>query len=170
MGDEDQSAWANYLRGVRTLPGRIPVEPPPLPIAPAPSPAVEAEPPPRPRAPRKMATEVAIGAAPAGVDKSSWQRFRSGRMRVARRLDLHAMTADQAFSQLRAFIDEAHAAQLRVVEVITGRGRGPEGGVLKRELPAWLNRPEMREKILAAVHPHASNSGSVLVLLRRIRA
>ena len=48
-------------------------------------------------------------------------------------------------------------------------GRGSEGGVLRRELPLWLNLPEIRPLVLAAAHPHAANPGSVRLLLRRAR-
>jgi len=55
------------------------------------------------------------------------------------------------------------------VEVITGRGAGEAGGVLRRELPHWLNLPSLRPLVLAAIHPHPANPGAVRVLLRRTR-
>jgi DNA-nicking Smr family endonuclease len=55
------------------------------------------------------------------------------------------------------------------VEVVTGRGSGAAGGVIRREFPHWLNLPEIRPLILAASHPHALNTGSVRLILRRIR-
>jgi len=94
----------------------------------------------------------------------------------ARKLDLHGMTAQHAFHALREFLRAAHADRLRCVEIVTGRG-GPDGGVLRRELPFWLNRPDIRPLVLAASHPHTSsamhanvaNAGSVRLLLRRPR-
>jgi DNA-nicking Smr family endonuclease len=59
---------------------------------------------------------------------------------------------------------------VRVVEIITGRGAGEGGGVLRRELPMWLNLPDLRPLVLAASHPHQANTGSVRLLLRRPRA
>jgi len=53
------------------------------------------------------------------------------------------------------------------VAVITGRGSSPEGGVLRRELPHWLNAPDIRRMLLAAAHPHAANTGAVHLMLRR---
>jgi DNA-nicking Smr family endonuclease len=44
-----------------------------------------------------------------------------------------------------------------------------QGGVLRREVPLWLNLPELRGLVLAAAHPHAANPGSVRLLLRRPR-
>ena len=40
---------------------------------------------------------------------------------------------------------------------------------LRREFPHWLNLPEIRPLILGATHPHALNTGSVRLILRRIR-
>jgi DNA-nicking Smr family endonuclease len=55
------------------------------------------------------------------------------------------------------------------VEIITGRGTGEHGGVIRRELPLWLNLPALRPLVLATAHPHARNTGSTRVLLRRAR-
>jgi DNA-nicking Smr family endonuclease len=78
---------------------------------------------------------------------------------------------------LRAFLRIAQTDRVRCVEIVTGRGDGERGGVLRRELALWLNLPDIRPMVLAAVHPHTSsamhshvaNSGSVRLLLRRPR-
>jgi DNA-nicking Smr family endonuclease len=84
-----------------------------------------------------------------------------------RTLDLHGRTAQRAFHALESFLHAAHADQVRVVEVITGRGSGETGGVIRREFPLWLNLPTLRPLVLAASHPHEKNPGSVRLLLRR---
>ena len=120
---------------------------------------------------------LGIGGQPPGVDTATWQRFHRGQLGVTRKLDLHGMTAQHAFAALRGFLRTAHADRVRCVEIVTGRGK--EGtGVLRRELPLWLNLPDIRPLVLAAAHPHASNAmhqhaanpGSVRLLLRRPRA
>jgi DNA-nicking Smr family endonuclease len=121
---------------------------------------------------------LGVGAQPPGVDAASWQRFRRGQLASARKLDLHGLTAQQAFHALRTFLRMAQSEGLRCVEVVTGRGNGEHGGVLRRELALWLNLPDIRPMVLAAVHPHTSsamhshmaNPGSVRLLLRRPRA
>ena len=118
---------------------------------------------------RTVAAPLCVGSQPGGLDKATWQRFRSGKLTAARRLDLHGMTADRAFHALVAFLRTSHADQIRCVEVVTGRGSGETGGVIRRELPHWLNLPQIRPLILAAAHPHALNPGSVRLILRRIR-
>lgn len=91
-------------------------------------------------------------------------------MRIERRLDLHGLVAQEAFRRLMEFMDVAHVRGLRCVEIITGLGTGQEGGILRRELPHWLARPEIRHRVLGLSYPHGGNKGSVRVLLRRRRA
>jgi DNA-nicking Smr family endonuclease len=109
------------------------------------------------------------GQHPAGLDKSTWNRFSTGKLPSARTLDLHGKSAQSAFHALERFLLAAHAEQLRCVEIITGRGAGEHGGVIRRELPHWLNLPALRPLVLAASHPHALNPGSTRVLLRRAK-
>nr|WP_230975458.1 Smr/MutS family protein [Acetobacter garciniae] len=109
----------------------------------------------------------AIGRRQPGVDDYSWRRFSDGGMRVELRLDLHGMVAQDAFRRLMEFMDVATRRDVRCVEIITGLGTGQEGGILRRELPHWLDRPEIRRRILGLSYPHAGNRGSVRVLLRR---
>jgi DNA-nicking Smr family endonuclease len=112
---------------------------------------------------------LSVGDAPGGVDAATWQRLRGGKFSPERKLDLHGYTAQRAYHALVAFLRSAHADRLRCVEVVTGRGRGDETGVLRRELPMWLNLPDIRPLVLAAAYSHAANSGAVRLLLRRVR-
>ena len=165
LTEADRAEWAAYARLLRPLDGReLPPEPasPPGPIA-APREAAPAV----PRAVRTAA--LAVGAAPGGLDAASWKRLRSGRLTPERKLDLHGQTAQRAHATLIGFLQAAHADQVRCVEIITGRGEGETGGVLRRELPMWLNAPSLRPLVLAAVHPHPQNPGAVRLLLRRTR-
>lgn len=111
-----------------------------------------------------------IGTPQAGLDSGSWKRLHKGHTPVEGRLDLHGMTAQAAFLRLHEFLIGAHRNGLRCVEIVTGLGSGPEGGVLRRELPFWLGRDDLRRLILAATHSHENNRGAVRVLLRRRNA
>jgi DNA-nicking Smr family endonuclease len=173
LSETDIAEWANYVRHVLALPGRARPETaePAVPEAAA---AAFPRPPPLPaHAPRLAARPnlgaVIIGMQPPGVDNATWQRFRTGKMAASRKLDLHGRTAQPSYQALASLLRSAHAEGLRCVEVITGRGSGEGGGVLRRELPMWLNLPELRPLVLAAAHPHAANTGSVRILLRRAR-
>jgi DNA-nicking Smr family endonuclease len=110
---------------------------------------------------------LVTGEQPPGLDRATWTRFRTGKTETARTLDLHGKTADAAYHALKHFLHTAHANQVRCVEIITGRGSGEHGGVIRRELPHWLNQPALRPLILAASHPHALNPGSTRLLLRK---
>jgi len=176
LTETDAADWALFARRIVPLPGRRSVVVAPdvaeftaqagsrtaaaVPVAPV-----------RP-------VPIGVGGQPAGVDTATWQRFHRDQLGSTRRLDLHGMTAQHAFQALRAFLRAAHADRVRCVEIVTGRGSTNGQGVLRRELPLWLNLPDIRPMVLAAAHPHASNAmhsrlanpGSVRLLLRRPRA
>jgi DNA-nicking Smr family endonuclease len=167
LSETDLREWSNYARSLTPLAGRSLPELPPEPEVP-PSAAIAH--PAHPLAPRKanpQAGAIAVGTHPGGLDNSSWNRFRSGKLPAVRTLDLHGRTAQRAFHALHSFLHAAHADHVRCVEVITGRGSGENGGILRREFPLWLNLPALRPLVLAASHPHAANPGSVRLLLRR---
>ena len=165
LSAEDVALWATYSQTLTSLmPGKArppePAAPPPPSIAaPAPQPAL-------PRAkPGAPPAWLAVNATPAGLDKATWRRFNAQKIRAEARLDLHGHTALLAHQEVLRFLQMAHAAGLRCVEIITGNGE-----ILARELPHWLNAAALRPLILALAHPHARNAGAVRVLLRRRRA
>ena len=123
----------------------------------------------RPPSSAEASRAIEIGTSPGGVDRGTWTRFRGGKLAPQRTLDLHGRTVQRAHAELHAFFGAAMAERLRCVEIITGRGSGETGGVLRREVPLWLNSPALRPIILAASHPHPANQGAIRVLLRRIR-
>ena len=164
LTETDRAEWASYARTIKALPGRTLPDLPPVPL---PEPIRRPAHPAAPRPTRAPSPSISVGDHPGGLDNSSWNRFRSGKLTPQRTLDLHGRTAERAFHSLHAFLHAAHADRLRCVEVITGRGSGEGGGVLRREFPVWLNLPALRPLVLAATHPHAANTGSVRLLLRR---
>jgi DNA-nicking Smr family endonuclease len=162
LSKPDLQLWAAFSQDILLLPGkmRLPVEPAPAAFVPSASPA----PVPARRRPVAAVKPVQVDTAPAGLDKSTWKNFASGKVRAIRRLDLHGHTAARAHHAVTHFIERAYADKTRCVEIITGKGE-----VLARELPHWLNAPALRPLVLAIAHPHAANSGSVRILLRRHR-
>ncbi|MBV8522157.1 MAG: Smr/MutS family protein [Acetobacteraceae bacterium] len=171
LTEAERADWAAFARHVRALPGRVTPE---FSAPPGNGRSAEAKPPPQTegvglRRARPAVPPLVIGAQPPGLDGGSWQRFRTGKLRAARTLDLHGRTAQRACHALEHFLHAAHADRLRCVEVITGVGRGEGTGVIRREFPIWLNLPTVRSLVLAAIHPHAGNPGAVRLLLRRAR-
>lgn len=168
LSEADRALWRAYAREVVPLPGR---ELPPEAEAPPPAPVVADVPAPRPAPPpvRWTLPEITVNAPPPGLDDRRWRELRRGRLRPERTLDLHGRRAQEAHAAVQAFLADAYADGLRCVAVITGRGSSAEGGVLRRELPHWLNAPDLRRVILGAAHPHSANTGAVHLLLRRRR-
>lgn len=167
LSEHDRATWALYVRHVSPLAGVAVPEASPEPVM-TPLSASQVVPPVTLPVVKRLAA-LQIGHAPPGVDKATWNRFRAGKLSATCTLDLHGRTAQRAFFALQDFLGSAHAEKLRCVEVITGRGSGETGGVIRREFPLWLNAPELRPLVLAAAHPHAANPGSVRLLLRRVR-
>ena len=173
LSEHDRAVWAGYIRHVAPLPGVVAPETPPNPPPGPPPPEPQADLAARlllvPRTAAPRLPPLVVGMQPPGVDSATWNRFRTSRVPAVRTLDLHGRTAQRAFAALRTFLASAHVDRVRCVEVVTGRGSGETGGVIRRELPLWLNLAELRPLVLAAAHPHAANPGSVRLLLRRVR-
>ncbi len=168
VSEGERALWGAYvaLNGVAPLPGRdVPAAPAPDP-APAPTPLPAANP--RPVRGRAPPQALIVGKPGAGLDERRWRDLRRGRTRPERVLDLHGRRAEEAHALVHRFLRDAGDDGVRMVEIVTGKG-GAEGGVLRRELPHWLNLPTLRPMILGAVHPGAANTGAVRVLLRRRR-
>ncbi len=180
LSQEDRDLWRHVTRDAKPLEKREPAPraaPEPEAPAPAPKPAKPAQieraaPGPAPPAPVKPAApELAHGRA-AGVDRRSAQRLTRGQLPVEAALDLHGHTQDQAHAALDRFLSETQARGLRCVLVITGKGTTKEaGGVLRAQVPRWLNEPANRARILAFdyAQPKDGGLGALYVLIRRKR-
>ncbi len=167
LTEQDRRDWASFARQIALLPGRELAELPPEPATAAIAPISRPVDPIPLKPPTILPATLSVGSHPGGLDNGTWNRFRSGKLAATRTLDLHGRTAQRAFHALQTFLYAAHADRVRCVEVITGRGSGETGGVIRRELPLWLNLPTLRPLVLAASHPHAANPGSVRLLLRK---
>jgi DNA-nicking Smr family endonuclease len=123
----------------------------------APAPAKRAAPPPAPP------------LAPLG--RRMKQRVARGKEAIDARLDLHGLTQAQAHSALLRFLHNAHARDARLVLVITGKGRGSEPGVLRRQVPQWLGLPEFRSFVVGFEDAHIAHGGegALYVRVRRMR-
>ena len=133
-------------------------KPVPKPLPPAPQPA---------KPPHALAHGIAIG-----IDKRQADRFRGGRLPIEGRIDLHGRTQQQAHDALHDFLARAFAAGKRCVLVITGKGMtASKSGVLKENVPRWLNEPSLRRAVLAFdyAEPQHGGEGALYVLLKRKR-
>ena len=99
------------------------------------------------------------------------QRVARGKEAIDGRLDLHGLTQSEAHSALLRFLRNANARDARLVLVITGKGRGAEPGVLRRQVPQWLDLPEFRAMVIGFEDAHIAHGGegALYVRLRRAR-
>jgi DNA-nicking Smr family endonuclease len=158
----------------------------PDPEPPAPPPAVPRAP--RPQRPRPEPPRIALDLAPdphaaperahPQMDRRRFERLRRGRLDPEARLDLHGMTLEAAHGALAAFVLAAHARDLRLLLVITGKGRAPEAGafpqrhgILRHSVPHWLAAPPLAARVLevAPAHQRHGGAGAYYVYLRRRR-
>ena len=84
------------------------------------------------------------------------------------------MTQAAAHAALNSFIAGQRNAGRRVVLVITGKGgRSAESpvGVLRRQVPMWINQPPLREMVLglSPAAPRDGGDGALYLLLRRAK-
>ncbi len=93
------------------------------------------------------------------LQPSADKRVRRGRIRINRRIDLHDMTRSQAEAALFNLVRAAYAKQERCLLVITGKGLRLNG-VLRQNLPHWLNGPEIRPLIASYAQAHIKHGGT----------
>lgn len=163
--------------------------------APAPTARIEpSSPPPEPKLNRFRAGERAaaksahdtqpalperLSAAPVLMDAKNHARMIRGKLVPEARIDLHGMTVAEAHPELIRFILNSWSGGLRLVLVITGKGKqGPDHGpipmrygVLKHQVPHWLRLPPLGPCVLQVTEAHLRHggAGAYYVYLRRGR-
>jgi DNA-nicking Smr family endonuclease len=179
LSPEEKLLWAEAMRDAKTLsPGKRPA-PEKLPDAPAAAASAPRSPRPpaqpvtaHPPAKKTKAKPPLTSGAVVDVDRRTAERLKRGQMPVEATLDLHGHTRAEAHGELNAFLDQSHAAGRRCVLIVTGKGaRQTGGGVLRAEVPKWLNEAPNRVRILAfaGARPQHGGGGALYVLLRRRR-
>jgi DNA-nicking Smr family endonuclease len=78
------------------------------------------------------------------------------------------MTVAQAHTALIHFLMTSYSRNMRLVLVITGKGKfqkdtGPiprQVGILRHQVPQWLCMPPLRDKVLQVSEAHGKHGGS----------
>jgi DNA-nicking Smr family endonuclease len=180
LSEEERALWESVAKQTRPLRKKPRVAKLPT-VAPDPEPAAAAKQaaPPRPlpsagtARPPKPAPPAAPPLAPLGRRERS--QLSRGRKEIDARLDLHGMTQTRAHRALSGFLQRAHHDGLTFVLVITGKGRTVGGeserGVLRRQVPQWLNLPEFRALVVGFEEAHIGHGGegALYVRIRRSR-
>jgi DNA-nicking Smr family endonuclease len=107
----------------------------------------------------------------APLERRLKQRVAHGRAPIEARIDLHGLTQNEAYAALLRFLERAQADGRRIALVVTGKGRGSEPGVLRRQVPLWLELPAFRALVVGFDNAHAGHGGdgALYVRLRRRR-
>jgi DNA-nicking Smr family endonuclease len=173
LSEEERVLWESVAKQIKPLrrrprAPRPPAEEPPVAVKSAsllkPAPAARPAKAARPDKPPPL--------APLGRRERS--QLSRGRKEIDARLDLHGMTQTRAHRALLSFLQRANSEGLTFVLVITGKGRvvGPESerGVLRRQVPEWLNLPEFRTLVVGFEEAHVGHGGEGALYVRVRRA
>lgn len=119
----------------------------------------------------------ALAAAPLEMDAKTHGKMTRGKLAPEARIDLHGLTLSEAHPELIRFILNAQSDGLRLVLVITGKGKrsqdiGPipqRMGILRHQVPHWLRLPPLGHAVLQVSEAHLKHggSGAYYVYLRR---
>ncbi|HEY2070518.1 MAG TPA: Smr/MutS family protein [Rhizomicrobium sp.] len=114
---------------------------------------------------------------PTGIDGGTARELRKGALDPEARLDLHGMTERIAHRALTTFLRGAQARGLKLVLIVTGKGRqqesfelyGERRGVLKELTPRWLREPALGGFIadIRPAHRRHGGDGALYVYLRK---
>ena len=190
LHDEERALWDEVMRDVRRLRGakaakaklekkrvaRVSRDAPALPAPTRPATPVVAP----------AAKPKKVSAPPFGMDGSTADRLKRGKVEPDATLDLHGMTQAQAHGRLVSFVRRAHELSYRCILVVTGKGAPraareateafalPErsnAGVLRVMVPRWLEEDALRALVVGvqAAHQRHGGAGAIYVYLRRKR-
>lgn len=127
----------------------------------------------RPAAPQPAPRQPVIGNT---LDGSWDRRLKSGALAPDRVIDLHGHTLDRAWSAIDRGLEQAIAADERIVLLITGHARNGEPPIQRGRIRAavgdWLAASRHASRIAAVrgAHPRHGGGGSLYLILRRAGA
>jgi len=108
-----------------------------------------------------------------GLDRSTSENLRKGKIKIEGNLDLHGYGYDDAKKTVEKFVEDAYFSDKRCVLIITGKGgvkfSKTSSGIIKQSLPAWINQGNLKNMILgfSIAKPKDGGDGAFYVLLRR---
>jgi DNA-nicking Smr family endonuclease len=165
LSAHENALWQRVAATVRPIDGKARVEAPILPPTPMPHAPRTTPRPPEPPPIRRASVPVTAATLDGGWD----QRLRRGQIRPDRVIDLHGYTLADAHAVLATALDDAAIDGVRVILVITGKGRHDRPSRIKAELADWLESGTFRHRIAALrpAHPRHGGGGAYYLILRR---
>jgi len=157
LSEEERALWRGITRSVAPLRRGVAA-------------AADATAPPAKAAARPQPVPRGTTAPPlAPLDRSLRRRLARGASAIDARLDLHGKTQSEAHAALVHFLRRTQGEGAKLVLVITGKGRRgseDERGVLKRQVPLWLERPELRAYVVGFEDAHIGHGGEGALYVR----
>jgi len=109
-----------------------------------------------------------LQSAPLQMDAKAFGRMTRGKLAPEARIDLHGLTLAEAHPELIRFILNAQGNAMRLVLVITGKGKrgtdhGPipqRMGALRHQVPQWLRLAPVGQAVLQVAEAHLKHGGS----------
>ncbi len=182
--EEEHALWQEVTRDVRrprrkrlvatVVEARVADKPKPTQVKPALRPVL---------APAKTRPQLVT----AGLDGSTAEKLKRGKIVPEATLDLHGLTQAQAHTRLNAFVRSSAESGRRCVLVVTGKGAPKsnsataehgfvmpartKSGVLRLMVPRWLDEGDARNVVAGtqAAHQRHGGDGALYVYLRRRR-
>jgi DNA-nicking Smr family endonuclease len=179
LSEEERALWESVAKQFKPLRKRLRAAKPQAAPDPEPPSVVRPAAAPKPSSPAKSSpvkTPRAVAPPPAlaPLGRRERSQLSRGRKEIEARLDLHGMTQTRAHRALFGFLQRACGDGLTFVLVITGKGKmgaESERGVLRRQVPEWLNLPEFRTMVVGFEEAHVGHGGegALYVRVRRSR-
>lgn len=187
LSAEDRALWDRVAATATPMHARKietkepPKAPKPRPSDPAPLPSFRVGEAHRGGTDHHLAPSVSerVNTAPVRMHHGTHKKMVKGKLSPEGRIDLHGLTLAAAHPRLTQFILDAHAQGKRLVLVITGKGRdrdegGPipiRRGVLRHQVPSWLQAPPLGAVVLdiRTAHLKHGGEGAYYVYLKRSR-
>ena len=180
---EEADLWRTVASTARPMHAAPRLLPEPAAPAPAPEPLQHSRPRLSPfalgektRAPERRDLAPPL-PAPLQMDARTHGKMTRGKLVPEARIDLHGLTLAEAHPELIRFILNAQSQGMRLVHVITGKGKQREDlgpipqrmGALRHQVPHWLRLPPLGPVVLQVSEAHLKHggSGACYVYLRR---
>lgn len=117
------------------------------------------------------ATEDYIEGHIVGIDLMTVGKLQNRQYSPEAHIDLHGLTAEQAYHNLIAFFRNSYQRGLRTVLVVTGKGKNSINGmpVLRSKVQEWFTKDPFRRVILAfcTAKQEDGGTGALYVLIRK---
>ena len=106
-----------------------------------------------------------------GLDRKRHDLLKKGKLSPEKSIDLHGLSAKRAEEKVLTFIFQSYSQGLRLVLVITGKGRNSiergfstvhenkDMGVIKKSLTSWIKNSDIMPVILHIMPAHSKHGG-----------